>query len=217
MPRKTDPHLKFFKAAKALIARRGWRGLAIVDIAREAGLSMADAYKIAATREALLDRLAEEVDGQTAEAIAGSTEEAGWRDRAFDAVMTRFDVMMPERDVWRVIYFDTRTDPTAWGAAARRALRSMERLLEAAGLGGSGGPALKARAAGLAALYGRLFPLWLKDEPDQARTMAELDKRLRGVEAFAERNRRAAPEAAEAPAPESDQSTDESGDEGTLH
>jgi len=40
---------------------------------------------------------------------------------------------------------------------------------------------------GIALVWGAAFCVWLEDGDDQAKTMAELDRRLRGGEAFLER------------------------------
>jgi hypothetical protein len=177
-------------------------------LAKTAGLSVAEAYKIAPDMASLLDVYAERVDAQVAEEFAsdetGEAVGAHWRERLFDAFMLRFDAMLKVRDALRVIHIDERRDIVGLPRAALRAGRSMARLLDAAGLGED---ALVSRAAAVALvpLYARIFQVWLKDEPDQAKTMAALDKALRRIERWlaraepARRRFRRPPEAATSP------------------
>ena len=63
----------------------------------------------------------------------------------------------------------------------RPALQSLGWMLEAAGLDSSGfRGALRVR--GLALVWAAAFRVWLDDGEDQAKTMAELDRRLRQAE-----------------------------------
>ena len=55
-------------------------------------------------------------------------------------------------------------------------------MLDAAG-GGRSGPQGVVKAQGLAIVWGQVMRVWLNDEdPGHARTMAELDRRLRQAE-----------------------------------
>ena len=214
MARKADPKDKFLKTAKTIIASEGWRRLSVLAVAKAAGVSVADAYKTAADKGQLLSALSEAVDTEVAERLLAEQQEENWRDRLFDSVMTRFDVMMPDRDVWRVIYYDTRSDITAWPGSLRRMTASMARLIEASDLQGSGGPMGSVRAAVLAGIYARVLPVWFDDAEDQAKTMAALDKQLRQLEGWSERLRRREPQAANDGARDS---TDDPETEETVH
>lgn len=193
----SDPADRLIAAAFAEAERRGWRGLSIPYLAKKAGMSVGEAYRIAADMPSLLDVYSERVDAQVAEDLAGEAgaldapTEGEWRERLFDAFMLRFDTMLRDRDALRVIFIDERRDLVGLPRAALRAQRSIARMLDAAGLGED---ALLARAASVALvpLYARIFQVWLKDEPDQAKTMAALDKALRRLERWLDRARAAA-------------------------
>jgi len=204
---------KLISATFAEAERRGWRGLTIPMLAKKAGLTVAEAYKVAPDMAALLDVYAERVDAQVAEDLAGEVgaldapTEGEWRERLFDAFMLRFDVMLKNREALRVIFIEERRGVIGLPRAVLRAQRSMHRMLDAAGLG-EDALASRAAAVALVPLYARIFQVWLKDEPDQAKTMAALDKALRRLERWLERARSAArrvrparEDASEAPEP----------------
>jgi AcrR family transcriptional regulator len=182
-----DPRTKLFKAAFDAIARNGWRDLRIADVARSAGLTVAEAYRIAPDRASLMDTYVDEIDARVAEQMIVEPGDGGsWRDLAFDGLMMRFDAMLRDRDALRVVYFDDRSDVVALARSARRTRRSLERVLELAGFSDdSFGRRLGAIV--LVPLYARVFRTWLNDEADQARTMADLDKALMRLEHLADR------------------------------
>lgn len=189
-----DSATRLITAAFAEAERRGWRGLTIPYLAKKAGMTVGEAYRIAPDMPSLLDAFVGRVDAQVAEGLAGEAgaldtpAEGEWRERLFDAFMLRFDAMLKDRDALRVIFIDERQDVIGVARAGLRARRSIARMLDAAGLGGD---ALVARAASvvLVPLYARIFQVWLKDEPDQAKTMAALDKALRRLERWLDRAR----------------------------
>lgn len=186
---KTQPQEKLVRAALEMAAEGGWRTLTLSEVARRAGLTMAETYKVAADKEAILDLYAQGIDASLADWIAEAGDEAGsWRDRIFDAVMARFDFMLKDRDALRVVIYESRRDPLALARAARRNVKSMERLLDSLALGGDA-IARKVRAALLAGLVARTARVWLNDDDDQARTMADLDRRLQRAERLLARAR----------------------------
>lgn len=199
MPRKADPEKKIVNAALALAADRGWSGLTLRDIAGEAKMSLAKVYEVCPSKAAILDAFALRVDAamlkhleeeeqedvtDVEEGFAEGFEESP-RDRLFDVVMARLDVLGADKDAVRVIAHDVSGDPVALARLAGSALRSLSLMLEAAGIPASGlGGALRTRALGIA-LAGT-FRVWLNDDsPDLAKTMADLDRRLRRLERLA--------------------------------
>jgi AcrR family transcriptional regulator len=201
-----DNGLRLIAAAFAEAERRGWRGLTIPSLAKRAGLTVGEAYKVAPDMASLLDVYAGRLDAEVAQELGLQPSTGPWRERVFDAFMLRFDAMLKDRDALRVIFIDDSRDVVALPRALMRARRSMARMLDAAALSDD---ALVARAASLALvpLYARIFKVWLKDEPDQAKTMAALDKALRRIERWLARTaparHRFQPEAGESePTPE---------------
>ena len=172
------------EAAFALAAARGWRHVALADIAAEAGLSLADLYAAFPDKRAILSFFGARIDAKvlagTGEDMAGESR----RDRLFDLLMRRLDALAPHRAGVRALLADARRDPLFALAGAPRLLRSMAWTLEAAGIPTAGiGGVLRAKL--LAGLYLSILRVWVDDDtPDMATTMAALDGRLRQTERF---------------------------------
>lgn len=181
-----DPRDQLIKAAFETAIRYGWRGLRISEVAKPAGMSVGDAYKVAPDRMRLLDSYIDAIDAKAIEQMSQDADDDTWRDVVFDGFMRRFDAMLKDRDALRVIYFDDRRDVLALAQAARRTRRSIERLLDAAGFADDM-LALRLGATALVPLYARVFRTWLNDETDQAKTMAVLNKALERFERLAAR------------------------------
>ncbi|HEV7369850.1 TetR family transcriptional regulator [Arenibaculum sp.] len=211
MPRKTDPRRRVVDAAMKLAAERGWRDLTLAEIASAAGTTLSGLYPIFAGKPAVLAELGRIADeAMLADGGADDPEETP-RDRLFDVVMRRFDALAPYRPGIRRVIAELPGDPVPGLLLLPGIGRSMAWALEAAGLRSDGWRGL-ARVHGLTAIYARVFRVWLDDEsPDLARTMAELDARLRRAERFAAglRGRRS-----QGPAPES--TADSRGDEASA-
>ncbi len=169
-------------AALALAAERGWRDLALADIAEAAGVSLADLYAHFRSKEAILVAFSRRIDAQV---LAGDDPDLAVqpvRDRLFDVLMRRFDALAPHRDALRAILRASCADPLAAVCGALALRRSMACMLEAARLDASGLRGL-ARIKGLAAIYLATMRVWLDDDSaDLARTMAALDRRLAQAE-----------------------------------
>ena len=106
------------------------------------------------------------------------------RDRLFDVLITRFEIMQPYKPAIRRIRDDLGRSFGEALAQLRPALKSQYWMLAAAGINGEGGRGLL-RVQGLLAIYARVFPVWLDDDdPGLARTMAALDRRLRRGESI---------------------------------
>jgi hypothetical protein len=113
------------------------------------------------------------------------SESESARDRLFDVLMRRFDVLDAYKAAIGRISSAACRDPLIGMAAGAGLLRSMGLMLEAAGIGSNGLRGM-VRRKGLAAIYGATLRDWLKDDTaDKSRTMAALDGRLRRAEAWA--------------------------------
>lgn len=173
---------RIIDAAMKLAAARGWRDLTLADIAEAAKLSLPDLAQLFPTKSAILAAWSRRIDGQvlTAAEAEDIADEAA-RDRLFDVLMLRFDAMAPYKPALKTIARDLSRDPVALATLLRPALQSLGWMLEAAGIDASG---LRGslRVRGLALIWAAAFRVWLEDGEDQAKTMAELDRRLRQAE-----------------------------------
>jgi AcrR family transcriptional regulator len=165
-------------AALRLAERQGWRRTGLAEIAAEAGLSLAEAYAACPSKPAILAEFHRRID-RAALAEAGDAAEPT-RDRLFDLLMRRFDALAPHRGALRAILRDSLGDPAAL-LAVPALLCSMGWMLEAAGVSAAGWQG-RLRTQVLAGAYLAVFRAFLEDDSaDLARTMAALDRRLRGV------------------------------------
>ena len=184
---------RLIEAALRLIAQQGWRRLSMAAIAAEAGLPIVSAYRNLPSRSALLCTFFRHID----EAVLSVPLDAGPderpRDRVFDLLMRRFEALQPYRGAVEVLGRELPTDPAAALVTTAGLLRSIAWMLEAAGVathGFGGAVAVKLTAAA----YIASLRVWVRDDtPDLAPTMAALDRRLRGIEAWLGAARRTPP------------------------
>jgi AcrR family transcriptional regulator len=182
MAKKPEAGDRLIDAALKLAAERGWREVTLAEIARAAGVPLAEAYRVMPSRSAVLDGFARRIDAEVLGADAVEEDSVRARDRLFDVLMRRFDALQRHRAAVSAILRDAYGDPLAALASLPQFLRSMRWMGEAAGLAMDGiGGALRTKA--IAAAWAGAMRSWLSDEsPDLSRTMAALDQRLRWVE-----------------------------------
>lgn len=171
-------------ATLALAAERGWRGLALADIAERAATPLADVIEHFPSKGAILDAYTHRIDHAMLAGGEGSGRDSveSTRDRLFEVAMRRFDAMAKDRAALAVILRQSGDDPWAVLCGGRRFLRSMALALETAGLSSAGLRGL-ARINGMAVVYLYALKNFLSDDSaDLARTMAALDKALRRAE-----------------------------------
>jgi AcrR family transcriptional regulator len=174
----TTDREKIIAALLALLADKPFETIGLADIAGRAGVSLAQlrdefpstlaivAAHIKATDRAVL-----------AEDLSDMAEEPE-RERLFDILMRRLEILAPHRDAVRSLLRSARRNPPLALALNGLAVRSQQWMLTAAGIG-SAGPRGMIRAQGLAALFASVLRTWVNDDdPGQARTMAALDRAL---------------------------------------
>jgi AcrR family transcriptional regulator len=166
-----------------LVAGRGWRNVALGDIAVASGLSLAQLYAIFPSKRAVLDAFERRINEQT---LVGGTEVGDTiRDRLFELVMRRLDALAPHKAAVRALLRDLPWDPAVVLCTGPRFLNAMRWMAESAGVE-TGGIAGLLRIKGLAAVYLTTLRAWLNDESaDNAKTLAALDRALKQAEFFA--------------------------------
>jgi AcrR family transcriptional regulator len=177
-PPRKDPKSRIVDALLELAAEREFEDISIGDIARRAGVSLAEFRDAFPSKGAILASFSRQIDkivldGTNDDLIGESNKE-----RLFDVLMRRLDAMAPYRAGLAAILAWARRDPVAAAALNRSALNSMRFMLEAAGIG-SEGAAGAVKLQGLVVAWARILDVWTHDrEPDLARTMAALDREL---------------------------------------
>lgn len=169
-------------ACLALLVDRGWSGFSLRDVAVASGLSFAALYRQYPTRTALIIAWMAALDDAVLDGAGDFDSGETVRDRLFDTMMRRYDLLVPQREAVRRLRGDLRRDPGAALALAPAVDRAMAVVLEAAGLA-SDGLRGRLRRQGLALVHARVLAVWVDDDTaDLSRTMVSLDRQLKTAE-----------------------------------
>jgi AcrR family transcriptional regulator len=168
-PTITDP----VDAALALAAEKSWREVTLSDIAARAGMDLVKLHETHRSKTAILAAFVRRVDAAMLAGTSRDAEGEPIKDRLTDALLRRVEFLTPHKAAIASIA----RDGTSL-CMAPLLMRSMAWTLESAGAGPSG-PFGLLRTNALAAIYLSALWIWLRDDdPDLARTMAHLDRRL---------------------------------------
>lgn len=184
------------RALLDLVETQGWIDLSFAEIAEQAGVPIAEAHRIYSSKTAVLLGLTRAIDERILNGLAADPLEGSAKDRLFDIVMRRFDVLKADRNAYRRLMRQLPATPSAFAALVCQLRRSLSLSLETAGISASG---LKGalRLKGLLAIYVAGLRVFANDESeDLSKTMAEIDKRLGQAERLSEMLHRRRPEAA---------------------
>jgi len=173
----TSPDTALFDAFWKLVAEQGWQRLTLNAVAAEAGISLAELREKVPHKGALPCLFARSVD-QAVLRGTPTTSTGTARDRLFDVLMQRIDVLQPHRDGLIRMGKEMRTDPLLALMVAPQLAASMAWMLEAARIDTSGITGAL-RVKGLCAVWIATLRAWEQDEgADLGHTMAGLDKAL---------------------------------------
>ncbi len=182
MVKKADRPQHVIKSALDLAAAGQWSSASLRDIAEAADLSIADLHALYPSKTAILKAYFASIDALVLATKFSFDEEDSPRDRLFDVLMRRFDVLAENRDGVIALLKALRRDPVSALCLAADFAGSMRWMLEAAGIKAVG-PNGRLIVKGLAAVWLATLQVWQRDESeDMSRTMAALDKNLRRAE-----------------------------------
>ncbi len=175
---KLKPREVLINTALVLASRDGWQNVTMAKVAAESDVKMADALAAFSSKDKLLAAFFRRTDLAVLSSVAFPKGEGTPRDRLFEIIMVRFDMLMPHKDGLRAVIDGFRREPISGFCNLIRMHGSMRLMLETVGIGSTGCQGeLKAR--GLAIIYANALRVWLNDEsPDLAATMAVLDRGL---------------------------------------
>lgn len=183
----SDNKQKIIDAALKLAESEGWRGLGLDRIANAAGVPLVEFRRHFCAKVEILTAFSRLVDDKVLSLVSPADAEQSSRDRLFDVLMTRFELMGPYKGALRRIRDDLRFHPGEGALQLCSAGRSLYWMMVAAGIDAEGRRGA-IRLPGLVATYARVFDIWLDDDdPGLARTMAALDSRLRCGERIIQR------------------------------
>lgn len=169
-------------AALDLAARMGWNMLTLSDIADKAHCSLAELSELFDDKGDILIVYERMIDKKVLESFTEPDLSSPERDRLFDILMERFDVLNDHRDAMVSILKSFTFDPKQAVIGCPHLARSMAWMLEAAGIESSG---IKGaiKVAGLTGVYVFALRAWARDESaDLSKTMAALDRGLNRAE-----------------------------------
>jgi ubiquinone biosynthesis protein COQ9 len=171
----STPKGRLIAAAMRLADTRPWAEITLIDIAEAAGVSLADLKTSVASKPELIAAFMTAVDDAVVKSAVARDVSQPPRDRLFEVIMGRFDLLMPYKTALKSIAAGRTADP----GLIRPFLASQHWMLQAAGIGTDGTQGTM-RVLGLGSLYAAIFQTWLNDDdPGMAKTMASLDRRLR--------------------------------------
>ncbi|MGH7024290.1 MAG: TetR family transcriptional regulator [Caulobacteraceae bacterium] len=157
---------KALVALNALCAERPWREVSLRDVAAKAAIPLAELYREAPSKTALIDHLGARLDEAALATAATASEDV--HDRLFDASMARVEAMEP----WRAALAGVKG--SALAPLLPHLPKAARAILEAAGI-----EATAPRLAAMTVVWARIVQVWRADEGALNRTMAEIDKRLK--------------------------------------
>ena len=169
---------KAVRAALELAAAHDWGDVTLSGIAEKAGLDLADLRRAFACKSDILRAFQAEVDAEVLAKAKPAGGDDRVRDRVFDMIMTRFEVMAPYKPALKRIACHLRCRPGEASLLACSTAAAQYWMLAGAGAKLDGARSA-VRVAGLTAIYGKAFKVWLEDNsPSLDKTMATLDRGL---------------------------------------
>ncbi len=166
-------------ALLTLAGEQRWEAISLEDLAVRAGVSLAQLRNAYDGRLAVIADFARRTDQAVLAGIDPDMAGEPARERLFDVLFARLEALAPNRQAIAGLGQAARRDPLLALELDRIIVVAMGWMLTGAGISATG-PGGLVRAQGLALVWARVLRIWLDDEdPGLARTMAELDRRLR--------------------------------------
>jgi AcrR family transcriptional regulator len=177
-PGQSAPRDPIIAAFMELLGEKRFEDIGFAEIARRAGVSLSEVRAKHASKIEMLAAHMRAVDCTVLDGIDTSMAEEPARERLFDVLMRRLDVLARDKAAIRSLQRSVLVNPGLTLALNGLATRSMQWMLTGADISASG-PKGMVRAQGLALLFASVLRTWLNDDdPGQARTLAALDRAL---------------------------------------
>jgi AcrR family transcriptional regulator len=169
---------RIIDAFMTLLAQKPIEQIGLAEIARAAGVSLAELRDEFGSTFAILAAYVKQVDRAVLAGEDADMAEEPPRERLFDVLMRRIELLTPHKEAVRSLMRSAMRNPGLALALQRLGLRSQQWMLTAADIGAAG-PLGFVRAQGLAVLFASVLRTWVDDDdPGLARTMAALDRAL---------------------------------------
>jgi AcrR family transcriptional regulator len=165
-------------AFMALLAEKRFEEIGFAEIAQRAGVSLSELRAKYSSKMEMLAGFVRELDRAVLDGIDTSMADEPPRERLFDVLMRRLDLLAPDKPAIRSLQRSVMFNPGLTLALNDLTMRSMQWMLTAADVPAAG-PAGMVRAQGLALMFASVLRTWAHDDdPGQARTLAALDRAL---------------------------------------
>jgi len=161
----------------ALLAKQPIERIGLKELAEQADVTLAELRGEFGSPLAVLAAHVKELDRKVLAEVDPDMDEESPRERLFDVLMRRLELLAPHRDAVRSLLVSVRRDPPLALALNKMAVCSQQWMLTAAGIGASG-PKGMIRAQGLALLFANVLRTWVEDDEDNPLTLAALDREL---------------------------------------
>ena len=169
---------RIIDAFMALLAEKPIERIGSAEIAKAAGVSLADLRGTFASTLAILAAHMKAIDRAVLAGGDAEMAEEPPRERLFDVLMRRLEVLALHKAAVRSLMRSASRNAGLALALNSLGVRSQQWMLTAADIAASG-PRGMVRAQGLAVLFASVLRTWVDDEdPGLARTMAALDRAL---------------------------------------
>jgi AcrR family transcriptional regulator len=172
------PRERITAALMTLLAAKPFEDIGLGEIARTAGVSLAELRDHFSSTLAILAAQMKETDRAVLAAGDADMAEEPPRERLFDVLMRRLDLIEPHKAAVRSLIRSAARNPALAFALNGLAVRSQQWMLTAADIDAAG-PRGMLRAQGLAMMFAAVLRTWVDDDdPGHAKTMAALDRAL---------------------------------------
>ena len=155
---------KVIKAAFLLARQIGWEHVTLKDISEEAGISLSEMREHFEDKIDILVQYNKQLDKKVLGNIGGEGEPV--KDRLFEILMDRFDLLNEDREALKVILKSFKYDPKQVLFSWPHLCRSMSWIMEAVGEDTRG---IKGaiKVAGLSGVYLKTLKTWVEDDSDE--------------------------------------------------
>jgi AcrR family transcriptional regulator len=169
---------KIIAAMMALLAEESFERIGLSDVAKRAGVSLAQLRQEFSSTLSILAAHMKDTDQKVLAGGDTDMAEESPREKLFDVLMRRLEILSPHRQAVHSLMRSACRNPGLAFALNGLAVQSQRWMLNAADIKVAG-PKGMVRAQGLAMLFACVMQTWVKDEdPGLARTMAVLDREL---------------------------------------
>ena len=178
------PRERIIEGFMMLLAEQPIERIGLAEIAERGGVTLAELRGEFGSPLAVLAAHVKELDRKVLAEVDSDMAEESPRERLFDVLMRRIELLGPHKEAVRSLLRSARRDPPLALALNAMAVRSQQWMLTAAGIGAAG-PKGMVRSQGLALLFANVLRSWVDDDEDNTRTLAALDRELARGQRFA--------------------------------